>query len=139
MLTGMDLLRHLRFFVTVADVRHFGHAADDLRMTQPPLSQGIARLESRLDVRLFDRNARGVHITPAGAALLPLAVDLVEASERFEDAASQIARTCRPVLLGLPHGLGTIGVRLAAAVAAASPVPVRPMFGGSTDLVEGIV
>lgn len=85
----MDLLRHLRFFVTVAETRHFGNAAGHLGMTQPPLSQGVARLERQLGVRLFDRDARGVRITAAGAALLPGAADLLAAAEVLLAAASR--------------------------------------------------
>ncbi|MDM7830088.1 LysR family transcriptional regulator [Cellulomonas edaphi] len=74
----MDLLRHLRFFVAVAEARHFGQAAVSLGMSQPPLSQGIQRLERELGVRLFDRDARGVRITAAGSALLPRAESMLE-------------------------------------------------------------
>lgn len=88
----MDIVRHVRFFVAVSDQLHFGHAADELGMAQPPLSQGIARLERHLGVRLFDRDARRVQLTAAGADLLPTARRLLA------DADSWVAsgRAWRP-------------------------------------------
>ncbi|WBY02357.1 LysR family transcriptional regulator [Ramlibacter tataouinensis] len=70
-------LRLWRQFVAVADTLHFGRAAQRLHMTQPPLTQAIAQLERLLEVRLFDRSKRSVQLTGAGAALLPLARDLL--------------------------------------------------------------
>lgn len=87
----VDLLRHLRFFEAVADARHFGHAADDLGITQPPLSQGIQRLERHLGVRLFDRDARGVRITTAGERLLPPARELLRSATAVERLATELA------------------------------------------------
>jgi DNA-binding transcriptional LysR family regulator len=84
---GVDLLRHLSFFVAVAEEGHFGHAADRLEMTQPPVSQGIRRLEQRLGVTLLTRGTQGVGLTPAGVALLPKAVALLADAQRFEDDA----------------------------------------------------
>jgi DNA-binding transcriptional LysR family regulator len=88
-MTDVDLLRHLRFFVAVAEEGHFGHAADRLGMTQPPVSQGVRRLEDKLGVTLLTRTARGVGLTAAGAELLPGATALLADARRFTEDAQR--------------------------------------------------
>lgn len=77
--------RHLRCFMALAEELHFGRAAQRLAMSQPPLSVAIQQLEASVGARLFDRDSKGVRLTPAGQAFQGHAASLLS---RVEEACA---------------------------------------------------
>lgn len=95
-------LRHLRYFTVLAEVCHFGQAAERLHMTQPPLSQQIRQLEAELGVELLTRTTRNVRLTPAGEFFRHDAVRILQS---VDDAVRRVRR-----FAGGKSGLLTVGL-----------------------------
>ena len=104
--------RHLRYFAMLAEERHFGRAAARLYITQPGLSQAIARLERELEVQLFTRTRSNVELTEAGTELLDRARGLLAG---LDDAVTRARMAGRG-----DAGLVRVGVALLAERAVAS-------------------
>src|SRR6267142_2490256 len=82
-------LRHLRYFVHVAEEQHYGRAAERLRVAQPALSRQIQDLEEEIGFKLFDRLPRGVKISAAGKSFL---VDARRILHEVNEAAARAKR-----------------------------------------------
>ena len=85
-------IRHLRYFVAVAEHLHFGKAAEYLHISQPPLTRQIQQLEEELGVSLLARTNRRVELTPEGRLFLDEAKQLVTRFDALKQRASEAAR-----------------------------------------------
>ncbi|MBB5867215.1 DNA-binding transcriptional LysR family regulator [Allocatelliglobosispora scoriae] len=135
-------LAQLRSFVAVAETRHFTQAAEAVGVSQPSLSKQIHTLEADLGAELFSRSRGGATLTPAGAALLPLARRIL--------ADADTARLEVRELVGLQRGRLRLGATPSLCVSLVAPVLRRfadahPRIslhleeGGSQDLVRHLL
>lgn len=132
-------LRHLRYFVAVAEELHFGRAAQRLHVSTPTLSQQIQALEREIGTRLFERNSRGVVLTASGKILLGEARSVLQAAETALREARRVGGVEDPaVRLGLLHGAPDWLVRrLESVVRTMLPGWRTVLVGGtSTDQIE---
>ncbi|MEU5564152.1 LysR family transcriptional regulator [Micromonospora musae] len=135
-------LHQLRYFVAVAEVRHFTQAADIVGITQPSLSKQIHALEGDLGAPLFERVRGNIALTAAGEVLLPLARRILA---DVDTATREVQE-----LVGLRRGRVRIGATPSLATSLAPPVlrrfrdahpavDLRVEEGGSQDLVRDLL
>src|SRR5437762_1853301 len=134
-------LRHLRYFVAVAEELHFRRAAERLHIAQPAVSEQVRKLENELDVRLLNRDQRSVSLTEAGAVLLTEARTLL----RLAEEARLAARSARDLATSRLR-IGYIPASLPASVpralqrlaAATSRLQTSLEPGSGTELIDAV-
>jgi LysR family transcriptional regulator, benzoate and cis,cis-muconate-responsive activator of ben and cat genes len=93
-------LRHLRYFVAVAEERNFTRAAVRLHIAQPPLSRQIQQLEDNLGVQLFERNARPLKLTDTGRFFYSHAVQMLAQMAQLESMTKRVGKIERSLSIG---------------------------------------
>jgi DNA-binding transcriptional LysR family regulator len=136
-------LRHLRYFVAVAEEGGFTRAAARLHIAQPPLSQQVRALEEDLGMRLLERLPRGVRLTPAGAAFLSEARAILAAVQGAESRVKRVAAGVEGTLaIGLASSAAThpLVPRLLAEYRERYPrVDLRFVEGNAASLSEALL
>jgi DNA-binding transcriptional LysR family regulator len=132
--TGLDPqtmeLRHLRYFVAVAQEKNFTRAAERLHIAQPPLSRQIQLLEEELGVQLLDRDSRPLRITDAGRLFLDQALQILERAEALRASMQQLKVGRRPRFV--------IGF-VASTIYAALPHMIRQFRAAAPDVELSLV
>jgi DNA-binding transcriptional LysR family regulator len=134
-------LRHLEYFVAVAEERHFTRAAERLRVAQSGLSASIKALERDLGAELFVRHTRRVELTDAGRALLTEAHRTLASATAAREAVAAVRGLLRGRLtVGSEQCLGVIDLppMLAAFRRAHPGVEIRLRYAGSGRIIEEI-
>lgn len=101
-------LRHLRYFVAVAEAGNLSRAAEKLFIAQPPLSLQIRQFEDEVGEPLFSRHPKGMKLTPAGEALLPNARDLLDRAAGLVEAARRAPGSGTLTLGFVPSASSTV-------------------------------
>ena len=118
-------LRHVRYFLAVAEELHFGRAARRLHMAQPPLSQQIRQLEEEIGTLLFTRSSHKVALTPAGAQFLPEARKILQQAEVAMENAAKAGRGQLGTIV-----IGAVDVALHAVL----PGVIKPYMKSNPDI-----
>ncbi len=106
-------LRHLRYFVAIAEEGSFTRASERLWVAQPALSSQVRRLEAELGIQLFERHARGIAVTPAGELFLERARVVLAAAEAARSTGQDLnAGLVGTIRLGIDAGLTWDGTAL---------------------------
>ncbi|MBH1933023.1 LysR family transcriptional regulator [Streptomyces sp. AV19] len=134
-------LQQLRYFATVAELRHFTRAAEALHVAQPSLSQQIRALERELGADLFHRARGNITLTDAGESLLPLARRILADTDTARREVQEVAQLRRGrVRLGAPPSLcaSLVPDVLRAYHARFPGIELFIDEGGSQDLVRSL-
>ncbi|GGK70300.1 LysR family transcriptional regulator [Mangrovihabitans endophyticus] len=135
-------LQQLRYFLAVAETRHFTHAADNLGVSQPTLSKQIHTLEVSLGAALFERTRGAVTLTAVGHTLLPLARRMVADAEQAEQAVQDVVGLRRgAVRLGATPSLcsSLVPAVLRTYRAEHPGISLHVTEGSSSDLIGGLL
>lgn len=131
-------LRHLRYFVTLARMRHFARAAEACGVSQPTLSAGLVALEQEFGRRLIDRDRRFIALTAHGEAMLPWAQQILGAMGAMSAAVSAAPLEGRFTLAAIPAALPLVG-RFGAALLAANPgLALQVRSATAREIAQGL-
>jgi DNA-binding transcriptional LysR family regulator len=134
-------LRHLRYFVAVAEELHFRRAAERLYVAQPAVSEQVRKLEEELGVRLFDRTQRKVSLTVAGEALLVEARRVLRQAELAQLAARNASQAgVEQLRIGLLADAlpPQVAVALQRLASRSGPVEIHLESASSLRLIEEV-